>query len=258
MNKITPHEINNKKTSKKSQLISRISSALLWLIIWEAAAKIIDRELFLPGPLLVISTLFKLSTKQTFWLSILNSMCNILSGFFLAFVSGLVLSAISYRFKPARNFISLPLRIIRTVPVASFIILALLWVSSDRLSMLISFLMVVPIIYENTLEGLFNIDSSLLEVLYLARTPLPRKIKLIYVPSLLPYLASALSTGIGLAWKSGIAAEVIGISRNSIGNHLNQAKIYLETPELFAWTITVIIISLIFERLIRGVLKLAG
>lgn len=89
----------------------------------------------------------------------------------------------------------------------------------------------------------------------IAQTPPLKKIKLVYIPSLLPYLSSALSTGIGLAWKSGIAAEVIGISRSSIGNHLNQAKIYLQTPELFAWTITVIIISLIFEGAVRAVLK---
>lgn len=182
-------------------------------------------------------------------------MRNILAGFFLALLIGLILSAVSYRLRIARDFISLPLRIIRTVPVASFIILALLWVSSDRLSMLISFLMVVPIVYENILEGLLSIDSSLLEVLYIAQTPPLKKIKLVYIPSLLPYLSSALSTGIGLAWKSGIAAEVIGISRSSIGNHLNQAKIYLQTPELFAWTITVIIISLIFEGAVRAVLR---
>lgn len=254
MNKVTPH-IFEKKLSKRAQLLSRFVSILLWIAIWTIAAKIIDRELFLPGPLLVLSSLCQLSASRIFWLSVLNSMRNILAGFFLALLIGLILSAVSYRLRIARDFISLPLRIIRTVPVASFIILALLWVSSDRLSMLISFLMVVPIVYENILEGLLSIDSSLLEVLYIAQTPPLKKIKLVYIPSLLPYLSSALSTGTGLAWKSGIAAEVIGISRSSIGNHLNQAKIYLQTPELFAWTITVIIISLIFEGAVRAVLR---
>ncbi len=254
MNKVTPHVIR-KNLSKREQFFSRFVSILLWIALWTIAAKIIDRELFLPGPLLVLSSLRQLSASRIFWLSVLNSMKNILSGFFLALLSGLILSVVSYRLRIVGAFISLPLRIIRTVPVASFIILALLWVSSNRLSMLISFLMVVPIVYENILEGLLSIDSSMLEVLYIARTPALRKIKLVYIPSLLPYLSSALSTGIGLAWKSGIAAEVIGISRNSIGNHLNQAKIYLQTPELFAWTITVIIISLIFEGAVKAVLK---
>lgn len=254
MNKVTPHVIR-KNLSKREQFFSRFVSILLWIALWTIAAIIIDRELFLPGPLLVLSSLRQLSASRIFWLSVLNSMKNILSGFFLALLSGLILSVVSYRLRIVGAFISLPLRIIRTVPVASFIILALLWVSSNRLSMLISFLMVVPIVYENILEGLLSIDSSMLEVLYIAGTPALRKIKLVYIPSLLPYLSSALSTGIGLAWKSGIAAEVIGISRNSIGNHLNQAKIYLQTPELFAWTITVIIISLIFEGAVKAVLK---
>lgn len=254
MNKVTPHVIR-KNLSKREHFFSRFVSILLWIAIWTIAAKIIDRELFLPGPLLVLSALYRLSASRIFWLSVLNSMKNILAGFFLAILSGLILSVVSYRLRFVRDFISLPLRIIRTVPVASFIILALLWVSSNRLSMLISFLMVIPIVYENILEGLLNIDPSLLEVLYIARTPALKKIKLVYIPCLLPHLSSSLSTGIGLAWKSGIAAEVIGISRNSIGNHLNQAKIYLQTPELFAWTITVIIISLIFEGAVKAVLK---
>ena len=124
----------------------------------------------------------------------------------------------------------------------------------NKLSMLISFLMVLPIIYEYTLNGLLSIDCGLLEMAYLSRMPVIKKLSRIYIPGLLSHLTAALSTGIGLAWKSGVAAEVIGISRNSIGNHLNQAKIYLETPELFAWTITIIIISLFFEVVLKKLL----
>lgn len=255
MNKVTPH-IFEKKLSKRAQLISRFVSILLWIAIWTIASKIIDRELFLPGPLLVLSALSRLIASDSYLPAIGNSMTNILCGYLLALLSGTLLAVISYRAEVLRAFVSLPLRIVRTIPVASFIILALLWFSSKRLALVISFLMVVPIIYENVLEGLDNTDKELLEMSYIVKMPVTKKIKLIYFPQIFPYLCAALSTGAGLAWKSGVAAEVIGISRNTIGNRLYQSKIYLDTPELFAWTLTIIFISLMSESVIKALLRL--
>lgn len=255
MKKVIPHTVRN-TTSKKRQLLMRILSVLFWFATWAAAAKLIDRELFLPGPLLVFSSLSRLITSDSYLPAIGNSMFNIISGYLLALLTGTLLAVISYRADALRAFISLPLRIIRTIPVASFIILALLWFSSKRLALVISFLMAVPIIYENILEGLDNTDKELLEMSYIVKMPVTKKIKLIYFPQIFPYLCAALSTGAGLAWKSGVAAEVIGISRNTIGNRLYQSKIYLDTPELFAWTLTIIAISLVFEGVIKAVLKL--
>lgn len=255
MKKVTPHTVN-RTTSKKRQHLTRAAAVIFWLAVWAAAAKLIDRELFLPGPLLVFSSLIKLISSEGYFAAIGNSMFNIISGYLLAIIAGTLLAILSCQVRPIKAFISLPLRVIRTIPVASFIILALLWFSSKRLALVISFLMVVPIIYENVLEGLESTDAELLEMAYLVKMPLAKKIKLIYLPHLSPQLFAALSTGAGLAWKSGIAAEVIGISRNTIGNRLYQSKIYLDTPELFAWTLTIISISLAFECGIRALLRL--
>ena len=254
MKKVIPHRVHT-TTEHNKHALTKAASVIFWLAVWAAAARIIDRELFLPGPLSVMAALSKLVSAGSYWLAIGNSMLNIISGYLLAILIGLFLAVISYRVSAACYFISLPLRIIRTIPVASFIILALLWISSCRLALLISFLMVIPIVYENVLEGLNNTDPELLEMAYIAKMPFMKKIRLIYIPQLMPYLFTALSTGAGLAWKSGVAAEVIGISRNTIGNRLYQSKIYLDTPELFAWTLTIIIISLIFENSIKALTK---
>lgn len=255
MKMVSHHTVHN-TTSKKRQLFMRVMAIFFWLTAWTAAAKLIDRELFLPGPLLVLSALSRLIASDSYLPAIGNSMTNILCGYLLALLSGTLLAVISYRAEVLRAFVSLPLRIVRTIPVASFIILALLWLSSKRLALVISFLMVVPIIYENVLEGLDNTDKELLEMSYIVKMPLAKKIKLIYFPQIFPYLCAALSTGAGLAWKSGVAAEVIGISRNTIGNRLYQSKIYLDTPELFAWTLTIIFISLMSESVIKALLRL--
>lgn len=248
MKPVTPHNLH-KQPKKAHKRLYTLAAVLLWLGVWAFFAGYIDRELFLPAPLSVFSCFFRLAATADFWKCVGFSVGNILLGYFAGIFSGLLFAWISYVLPPAEAVISLPLKIIRAVPVASFIILALLWISSRRLSLLISFLMVLPIVYANVLSGLHSTDVGLLELARVYRMPLTKIIRRIYVPALLPHLTSALSTGAGLAWKSGIAAEVIGITKNSIGNRLYQSKIYLETTELFAWTVTIVIISLTFEKL---------
>ena len=138
-----------------------------------------------------------------------------------------------------------PIKVIKAVPVASFVILTLLWMDASELSIFIPFLMVLPILYLHTFTALMQMDRKL------AVSPADR-LFFVYLPQVLPAVLSACSLASGMAWKSGIAAEIIGLSRNSIGNRLYQAKIYLLTPELFAWTIVIILLSIGWEQLFRG------
>ena len=115
--------------------------------------------------------------------------------------------------------------------------------------------MVMPIVYANIYQGFCNIDQKLLEVGQAFALERGQYLKLIYVPSLKPYLLSACTVGIGFCWKSGVAAEVIGLPNHTIGMHLYNAKVYLETPELFAWTLTVVLLSVGIEKLLLRVLR---
>jgi len=142
------------------------------------------------------------------------------------------------------------MKLTQAMPVASFIILALIWIKSKNLSVLTSFMMVMPIIYANIYQGLDSADVKLLEMAKVFRIGRWRKIKAIYLPAILPHFAAAISVGVGLCWKAGIAAEVIGIPSGSIGQKLYEAKLYLMTKELFAWTAVIIIISIVFEKLV--------
>ena len=133
--------------------------------------------------------------------------------------------------------------------MASFIILVLIWVPSRNLSVVISFLMVFPVMYTNLLKGIESTDRNLLEMAQVFRISLPRRIRYIYVSQVLPFFRAGCSVALGLCWKAGIAAEVIGIPEQSIGEMLYNAKIYLNTPDLFAWTVVIVMISLLFEKL---------
>ena len=139
---------------------------------------------------------------------------------------------------------------IKSIPVASFIILALMWLrSAGNLAVFISFLMVLPVVYTNTLAGIRETDARLLEMAAVFRVPPAKRVRYLYVPAALPYFRSACTVGLGLCWKSGVAAEVIGITSGSIGEALYNAKILFSTAELLAWTVVIVLLSLAFERL---------
>jgi len=146
---------------------------------------------------------------------------------------------------------------IRSVPVASFIILVLVWFSSKTLSVLIAFLMVLPIIYSGVLTGISTCDRQLTEMARVFRLSNARSIRYIYLPQVIPFFRSGCGSALGLCWKAGIAAEVIGMPVGSIGEKLQQAKVYLDTPDLFAWTLVIVLVSLLFERIFMLLLNKA-
>ena len=139
--------------------------------------------------------------------------------------------------------------VMKSVPVASFIILCLIWIPSRNLSVFITFLMVFPAVYTNVCQGIRETDRELLEMAQVFQVSFGRKVRYIYISQAAPYFQAACRLALGLCWKAGVAAEVIGIPGGSIGEKLYHAKIYLNTPDLFAWTIVIIGISVLFEKL---------
>jgi NitT/TauT family transport system permease protein len=176
------------------------------------------------------------------------SFIRIVSGFLLALVLGILLAALASRFRMFSVLLQPLITVIKSTPVASFIILCLVWIPSRNLSVFISFLMVLPVIYTNISQGIQDTDQKLLEMAEVFSIGTGKKIVYIYVSQVLPYLLSGCSLALGLCWKAGTAAEVIGVPAGSIGEKLYHAKIYLNTPDLFAWTIVIIGVSYLFEK----------
>ena len=227
----------------------RLWSAAVWLLIWQGLSMYIGQDILLVSPVSVVQRLAQLVITAGFWQSVLFSLLRITAGFLLAAVSAIFFAALAARFKRIEEFLAPAILFIKSTPVASFIILILIWVSSRNLSVVISYLMVLPIIYTNVLEGIRSADSKLLEMADVFQVPKHRRVIYIYVSQVLPFFQSACLVGLGLCWKAGVAAEVIGIPKGSIGEKLYMAKIYFAAPDLFAWTLTIIIVSLLFEKL---------
>ncbi len=240
---------------KHKTLILRIAAIAFWIAVWEAVALRIGSELIIATPIKVAQVFFEMIFKADTWRSLGFSLVRISSGFALAFVLGSVLAAVSSRLQAVKILLSPITSAIKSTPVASFVILAIIWFGSKNLSVFISFLMVFPVIYLNILKGIESVDKELLEMAKVFNISLGRRIMYIYMPSLMPFVISACSVALGLCWKSGVAAEVIGISSGSIGERLYRAKLYFETGELLAWTAAIILISTAFEKLIMLILK---
>ncbi len=236
----------------------RLWSVLLWIAVWQLASMWLDSDILLVSPFRVLCRLGQLIWTASFWKTVGFTLSRIASGFFLAAASGVLLAAVASRYSRIRELLAPVMLAVRSVPVASFIILALIWFSSENLSVLISFLMVLPVIYVNVLGGIRCVDRQLLEMAQVFRIPKIRVVRYIYVPQVMPYFYTACSVSLGMCWKAGVAAEVIGMPKGSVGERLQQAKVYLDTPDLFAWTLVIVAASLVFEKAVLSVVRRAA
>ena len=218
--------------------------------------------LLLASPLSALVRLGELACTAAFWRAVGNSALHIFGGFLLSCVLAVLFAALSARFRAARELLSPLVAAVKAVPVVSFIILALVWLDGRDLSLFISALMVFPPVYLNVLAGIDSADRQLLEMAAVFRVPFRRQLRGIWLPQVLPYFRAACSLALGLCWKAGAAAEVIGLPGGTIGERLYTAKVYFQTPDLFAWTAVIVAVSVVFEKvflaLIDALVRKAG
>ena len=236
------------KRAKVKRITMKAAVAALWLVLWQLVCIIVDIELLVVSPWKVLLRLTELSSTAEFWQYSLSSLGRITEGFLMGSATGAVLAMLCHKFTFAREFFSPAVMLIKSTPVASFIILALVWLTGQWVPVFISFLMVLPVVYSNVFQGLREVDPKLLEMAKVYGMNRQKRVMKIYIPSVLPYMMAACRTALGLSWKAGVAAEVIGVTKHSIGRQLYYSKIYLETADLFAWTAVVIIMSIALEK----------
>lgn len=234
-----------------------VGSILFWIIVWHIGASEANKSLMLkiPLPSDTFRAFFENCTDANFWLTVAASLVHILAGFSVAVFLGILCGILSFQSLFFKGLSAPLLHIIRTVPVAAFIIVAWLWIPSKLLPSFISFLMVLPIIWSHTEAGLNSIDEKLVEMAKVYGMP---KIKItlkIKLPLIMPQLRIGCITGLGIAWKAGVAAEVISNPSGSIGALLFAAKTEINYEQVFAVTLTVVILSLLLEILLKLIWK---
>ena len=237
------------------RITRKIAAGAVWLLVWQLCWLAVGQDVLLPSPTGVARRLGQLVCTLPFWQQVGLSLLRILTGYLLALALGAALGALTARSRLADCLLSPALRTVRAIPVASFIILLFVLMSKEHIPTVTSFLMVLPVVWANVDQGVRETDPALLEMARVFRLPPGRVFRHIRLPAVMPFFLAAARTGMGLAWKAGVAAEVLAAPRLGIGRALYEAKVYLESEELFAWTAVIVAISVLLER---GLVRLLG
>ena len=254
-----------KRADRNNPIFCLLLPPVFWLGVWQLCALLVDRsmggrgnELLLPYPATVLAALTHLAGTGEFWESVLLSLLRVLAGLVVGAGLGGLAAALTCASAWADRLLSPAIRVVRAAPVASFILLVLLWTGRDQVPVVIVALMVLPVVWDSLSQGIRATDAQWLELARAYRFSRWKTVRLIYLPGLRPHLSAALTTATGLAWKSGVAAEVLCLPSTALGSEIYQTKYYLEIPELFAWTGVAVALSLLLEHLLRRALARWG
>ena len=242
--------------NKWKKTILAAVAVLLWIGLWELAAYRLNKPVLLPYPAAVFRTLLKMLRDKAFLEVIWGSFRHVTAGFLIALAAGLVLAVISSMSEVIEILLMPGVKLVKTVPVVSFIILLLFFVKPEKIGLVISLLMVFPVVYENVRKGIGGTDIRLKEAAQVFRSPFFKRLCHMIIPAMIPYTTAACSAGLSLCWKAGIAAELIAQSPKSIGHELYYSKLYVDAEGVFAWTIIIIAVSVLFEKVFLVLFRL--
>jgi len=233
----------------------KIFAFAIWFAIWQIASMIINEPLFLPSPTQTLAALFTLAKTTDFYLSVLMTLLRVLAGLFISTVLGISLGIASAKNKWLSIFLQPMISTLKSVPVMSFVLLAVIYLNSTLVPVLVCVFLCFPIMYINTQKGMLSIDKKLIEMAELHKVPKRKILTHIKLPSIMHHILSAVLICIGFSWKSVVTAEVISTPLHAIGFNLYKTKIYLDTESLFGWTLVIVLLSILIERIANTLYK---
>lgn len=232
-------------------LLRRAGVFSLYVALWALAARVVRQPLLLPSPAAVLSRWLTLLPQGSFWLTLAHTLLRTALAYASGVLAAVVFAALCCRFALAEAALSPLLSAVRATPVTSFIVLALVWLSSARVPVLTGLLMTLPVVYSALVQAVRELDPKLMEMARAFRLGRAGTLRHVVVPAVLPAFAQSCLAAVGLCWKAVVAAEVIGVPKLAVGSRLYEAKIYLETDSLLAWTLTVVLLSVLIEAAMR-------
>lgn len=228
------------------------------LLLWVVISAVVGNRWLFPSPLETLEALGRLAVTVEFYLAVAGSLLLVVAGFAAGNVVGLLAGFASGLSDRVNSFMKPGMALIKATPVASFIILILLWLGKEYTPAVTAFLIVLPVVWQNVVAGVHSADKKLLETAQVFRLSPYKKLKYIYVPSVKEGYIAAVRTSMGFAWKAGVAAEVLAGTSRTLGGLIYRTKINLETPELFAYTVVVIVISILAEVAATAIMQAAS
>ena len=233
----------------------RLITLAVVMVIWQLAAMLVNKPLILPSPLTVAQLMIHQAASGEFYRALFATIFRVVRGLAVAFVmalAGAVASGMNRKFEASFEVIN---NIIKTVPNISYIILILVWLGSENSVTVITVFILFPNLYGSMLVGMKSVPQVILDMAALERMPFLTRLYAVYWPYLFPSMMSALKTAFGMGFKVSIMAEILGAVREGIGREMSFARTYVETGSIFAWTIWVIIVSMLVDALFDLVIR---
>lgn len=242
----------DKKRKPKKTIWHKLLIVLFWLLLWQIVAWSIGNVILLEGPIGVVKRLLEdlqtLEYYRTVGTSVFRIMCGLLCGVFFA----VILGVLAWKQKSVEEMFQPLIQFLKAAPITCFVVLLLIWAGAKNLAFYIALLVAFPPVYFNFLEGLKQLDRRQLEVAKVYHMPWKNRLRYIYLPGVKPYFLSALTLAVGMAFKAGVAAEIIGTPDYSMGERIYMSKIYLDTAGVLSWMLTVIVVAYLCEKIIVG------
>ena len=239
------------KCPRVKALLVRAGVLAFYLVLWAVLAARIDQPLLLPTPVSVLQRLAALIPDPLFIQSLGATLLRTLLAYGLGIACAVLLGILCVKCRMIELLLSPLLSAIRATPVTSFIVLALVWLSSPRVPVLTGFLMTLPVVYSALVQAIRAIDPKLMEMARMYGLGRRKTLVHVVLPSVLPAFVQSCLAAIGLCWKAVVAAEVIGVPKLAVGSRIYESKIYLETDSLLAWTLTIVLLSVLLEALLK-------
>ena len=248
-----------RQMTERAKAVAAVGAvAAFWLAVWIFAAALVAQPLILPGPGAVALALLRLVCDGGTWAILAGSGARILGGLALAAVCGGVLAGISSRSRAFARLVAPALSFVKATPVACVVVLLLIWLGSARVSIAAVFLMALPGVYFSLVEGLAQVNKPLEQMFRLHGVRGWRLFCAHTWREVLPFVLSCAQAVIGMSWKAGVAAELIGMAVGTVGECIYQAKLLIETADLLAWTVLVVAASWTCERVLVWLLRASG
>lgn len=252
------HAFARQMTERMKAVAAAGAVAAFWLAVWVLVAALVAQPLILPGPGAVALALLRLVCDGGTWAILAGSGARILGGLVFAAVCGGVLAGISSRSRAFARLVAPALSFVKATPVACVVVLLLIWLGSARVSIAAVFLMALPGVYFSLVEGLSQVDKPLEQMFRLHGVRGWRLFCAHTWREVLPFVLSCARAVIGMSWKAGVAAELIGMAVGTVGERIYQAKLLIETADLLAWTVLVVAASWACERVLVWLLRVSG
>jgi NitT/TauT family transport system permease protein len=249
------HERGRNSSGGRRIRIAFLGIGLL-LILWQAASAGAGSALILPSPLAVFHSFLALLSRERFWRAVGGSLSRIIAAFVICIAAGSLTGLAAGLNAFFRALIAPLLTTIRATPVLALILLAMFWFPSGIVPVFSGCLMAFPVMHTAMEAGIRAVDPSLIQMARLFEVPRTVMIRKLWIPAAAPQLRAGTKNVLGLCWKVVVAGEVLSQPRFALGSGMQESRLMLETPEVFAWAAVTVLLCGLSEYILG--LGLAG